>query len=71
MKKINMTVNEVLADMRQNGWKMSPRKFNMMVDAGLLPFVKVLKVNDGGRRNQVIFRKDYENWKKEQLEGIA
>ena len=67
MNKLQMTVNEVMADMRQNGMPMSPGKFNLMVDAGCFPFVKILRVSAGGRRTQVIFRRDYEAWRDEQL----
>lgn len=68
MDKISMTVNDVLADMRRHGLRMSPKKFNLMVDAGLLPFVKVLSTSPAGRRTQVIFRRDYETWRNQQLE---
>lgn len=67
MDKLQMNVNEVMADMRQHGMPMSPRKFNLMVDAGYLPFVKLLQVSAGGRRTQVIFRRDYEAWRDEKL----
>lgn len=67
MNKLQMTVNEVMADMRQHGMPMSPGKFNLMVDAGFFPFVKILRVSAGGRRTQVIFRRDYEAWRDEQL----
>ena len=66
--KAHMNVNEVIADMRQHGFKMSPKKFNMMTDAGLLPFVHVLSVSACGRRNLVIRRKDYVNWRDKELE---
>ena len=71
MDKLTMTVNETLDDMRRNGIRMSPKKFNFMVDAGLLPFVKVVSVSTGGRRTQVIMRPEYKNWLKSVLEVNA
>lgn len=62
MDKLTMTVNEVLGDMRKNGIRMSPKKFNFMTDAGMLPFVKVVSVSAGGRRTQVIMRREYNAW---------
>lgn len=67
MKKIQMTVNEVMEDMRKHGLRMSPKKFNIMVDAGIFPFVNVLYVSDNGRRTQVIFRREYEAWRDNNL----
>lgn len=69
MDKLTMTVNEVLVDMRKNGIRMSPKKFNFMVDSGMLPFVKVVSVSNGGRRSQMIMRQGYQNWLKTILEG--
>ena len=66
-----MNVNEVMEDMRRFGYKISAKRFNMMVDQGEFPFVKVLTVSAGGRRTQSIFRKDYEAWRKEHLEVTA
>lgn len=71
MGKEHMNVNEVMNDMREHGLRMSPEKFNLMVDAGMLPFVKVLRISPNGRRTQVILRKDYEDWRKEKLEVNA
>lgn len=71
MERLCMNVNEVMADMRKNGLRISQKKFNLMVDEGLLPFVKVLSVSTGGRRTQVIFRRDYESWKNKELEAIT
>ena len=64
-----MTVNEVMADMRKNGIGMSPKKFNSMVDAGLLPFVTVTGIGVTGRRTQVIMRQSHKRWLKSILEG--
>lgn len=69
--KAHMNVNEVMADMRQHGFPISPKKFNRMVDAGMLPFVKILAVSPGGRRTQLILRRDYEQWRKTELEVIT
>ena len=69
MDKLTMSVNEVLADMRKNGITMSPKKFNFMVDAGELPFVKVRAIGVTGRRTNVIMRQGYKNWLKSVLEG--
>jgi hypothetical protein len=71
MDKINMNVKEVMADMRQNGMKISQKKFNLMVDAGLLPFVKVLAIGECGKRTQVIRRRDYEAWRNKELEAVT
>lgn len=71
MNRLQMNVNEVMADMRHHGLRISPKKFNMMVDAGLLPFVRVLSISPGGRRTQVIFRKDYESWRNKEMEAIT
>lgn len=71
MEKFHMNVNEVMADMRQHGMRMSPKKFNLMVDAGLLPFVQVLAVSPGGRRTQIIPRKEYESWRNKELEAAT
>lgn len=68
MDKLTMTVNEVLGDMRQNGIRMSPKKFNFMTDEGMLPFVKVIRVSEGGRRTLVIMRREYQTWLKSILE---
>lgn len=68
MDKLTMTVNEVIGDMRKNGIGMSPKKFNLLVDCGELPFVKVLAVGTTGKRTQVIMRQGYKNWLKSVLE---
>ena len=67
MNKLEMTVNEVINDMRNHGLRMSQKKFNIMVDSGILPFVKVLYVSPNGRRTQVIFRREYEAWRDNNL----
>lgn len=68
MDKLTMSVNEVLIDMRKHGIRMSPRKFNIMVDSGVFPFVKVVGQTMQGRRSQVILRQEYHNWLKTILE---
>lgn len=68
MDKLTMSVNEVLNDMRKNGIRMSPRKFNFMVDSGLLPFVKIAGRTLEGRRSQIIMRQEYNEWLKSILE---
>ena len=42
MDKFTMSVNEAICDMRMHGIRMSPKKFNLMGDSGVLPFVKVV-----------------------------
>ena len=71
MNRFHMSVNEVMTDMRRHGFPISPKKFNLMVDAGLLPFVQILAVSDGGRRTQIILRRDYESWRNKELEAIT
>lgn len=68
MDKLTMSVNEVFEDMRKHGIRMSPRKFNLMVDSGLLPFVRLIGLTTEGRRRQVILRQEYHNWLKTILE---
>ncbi len=68
MDKLTMTVNETMDDMRRNGIRMSPKKFNFMVDSGMFPFVKIVRVNTTGRRTQLIMRQEYQNWLKSVLE---
>lgn len=63
-----MTVNETIDDMRRNGIRMSPKKFNCMVDSGVFPFVKIVRVSANGRRTQFIMRQEYQNWLKSVLE---
>lgn len=71
MNRVHMNVNEVMEDMREHGFPISPKKFNQMVDAGLLPFVNILRISPNGRRTQIILRKDYESWRKETLEATV
>ena len=71
MDKLTMTVNEVLSDMRKNGIRMSPKKFNFMVDSGMFPFVKLVRITTHGRRTQVIMRQEYQTWLKSVLEVKA
>lgn len=71
MDRLHMNVNEVMADMRNYGFRISPKKFNQMVDSGLLPFVKILSISPNGRRTQIILRRDYESWRKETLEATV
>lgn len=68
MDKLTMTVNETIDDMRRNGIRMSPKKFNCMVDSGVFPFVKIVRVSANGRRTQFIMRQEYQNWLKSVLE---
>jgi hypothetical protein len=69
--KLTMSVNEVICDMRNHGIRMSPKKFNLMVDSGVLPFVKVVGRTLEGRRSQVILRQEYYRWRKTILEVNA
>lgn len=71
MDKLTMSVNEVICDMRNHGIRMSPKKFNLMVDSGVLPFVKVVGRTLEGRRSQVILRQEYYRWRKTILEVNA
>lgn len=68
MDMLTMSVNEVINDLRKHGIRMSPRKFNIMVDSGVFPFVKVVGHTLQGRRSQVILRQEYNNWLKTFLE---
>ena len=67
MKKPRLTVNELLADMRNRDFNISQKTLNEGIDAGCFPFIKVLGVGKTGRRNLLIMRRDYEKWADEYL----
>lgn len=67
MKKPKMTINEVLSEMRDSGFKISQKTFYEGVDNGIFPFVHILSVGEAGRRSVLILRKEYESWANEFL----
>lgn len=69
MKRPNMTVADVIQDMRDRGFCISQRSFSMAVDSGAFPFVRVLNTGATGRKTLLIFRKDYEAWADDYLGG--
>ena len=69
MKKPNMTMTEVMHDMRRRGFGISQISFGKALDQGAFPFVRVLDTGETGRKTLLIFRKDYEAWADEYLGG--
>lgn len=69
MKRPNMTIADVMADMRGRGFSISQKTFNLAVERGEFPFVRVLSTGATGRKTLLIFRKDYEAWADDYLGG--
>ena len=69
MKRPNMTIADVIADMRGRGFSISQKTFSLAVERGEFPFVRVLNTGATGRKTLLIFRKDYEAWADDYLGG--
>lgn len=70
--KPTMTIGEVLKDMRMRGMAISQRNLTLGVENGVFPFVTVLSVGETGRKNVLIFTRDYAEWatKYIDMEGV-
>lgn len=66
-KRAEMSINEVLSEMRKSGFRISQKKFYTCVENDFFPFVHTISRGETGRRCIVIFRKEYESWAKEFL----
>lgn len=67
MKKPRMTLDDVLADMREHGMSMEKKALSECLKRGVFPFATVLGIGPTGRANFLIMRRDYEKWAKEYL----
>lgn len=61
-KKLTMTVDEMLRDIRKHGISISQKTFDAYLENGLMPFVKIINTGRTGRRTFFIVRKEYEVW---------
>lgn len=66
-KKPRMTLDDVLADMRENGLPMDKKVLSECLKQGVFPFATVLGISPTGRANFLIMRRDYEKWAEEYL----
>lgn len=66
MEKPRMTLDDVLADMRQHGMRMSKELLTECLKQNVFPFCKNI-VMTGNRNNFIIMRKDYESWARKYL----
>lgn len=64
-----MTLNEVAADLRSLGIKITTKRLSDGIASGIYTFGRVLHVSETGRRTLQIFRVDYERWKEKNLFG--
>lgn len=69
MKRPKMTINEVITDMRERGFKISQPRFIKCIEMGIFPFVKVISFGGECKNSFLIFRKDYEAWANDYLGG--
>jgi hypothetical protein len=63
-----MTINEVIGDMRERGFKISQQRFTQCAHQGVFPFVTLIQTSED-RQSFLIFRKNYEEWADEYLGG--
>ena len=66
-----MNVAEVMNDMRRRGFKISYGSLASGIESGVYPFAEVISVSKNGRRQYLIFRKDYEFWADGKLGGYV
>lgn len=67
MTKISISMTDTVRRLREVGFSVSNANFPALVDAGVLPFVRVIKVSPRtGRRTYCVLRKDMEDWIKAQ-----
>jgi hypothetical protein len=71
MAGAKMNVADVMADMRKRGCKVSYQTLVSGINIGLYPFVTLISKSKNGRRQFLIFRKDYERWADEKLGGYV
>lgn len=67
MGDYRMTMNEVMDDMRSCGYPISQKTLSDDMVAGVFPFGTLLSTGQTGRRTFMILRRDYENWKNENM----
>ena len=67
---LRMTIPEVARDMRQEGFPISERFLAEGIETGEYPFGRVLRTGPTGRRTFLINRRDYENWKNENMRRL-
>lgn len=60
--KPRMSVNDVLAEMRQRGMPIGQGTLSDGIADGTFPFGKVMGIGKAGRRNFLILRADFEKW---------
>jgi hypothetical protein len=63
-----MTINEVIGDMRERGFRISQQRFTKCAHQGVFPFVTLIQTSED-RQSFLIFRKNYEEWADEYLGG--
>jgi hypothetical protein len=66
--KPKMTINEVIGDMRERGFKISQQRFTKCAKQGVFPFVTLFQESEE-KKSFLIFRRDYEAWADEYLGG--
>ena len=66
-KSPRMTLDDVLADMREHGMSMSKDALSRCLKEGIFPFAHILNPEVTGKTNFLIMRKDYEAWADEYL----
>lgn len=65
--KPRMTLDDVLADMRQHGMSIEKSTLSECLKRGVFPFATVISTGPTGRTNFLIMRRDYERWAEEYL----
>lgn len=65
MNKITMTTQEVSSRLREVGVHFSKEMIVDGIASGLLPFGRVIRSGESGRRTILVFRKDLEQWIKD------
>lgn len=66
-----MTLEEVRRDMCSKGMKVTNTTIADAIEIGAFPFGTVLGKKEGGRRNIMIMRRDYEKWAEEYLSSYT
>ena len=65
--KPRMSVNDVLAEMRQRGMPIGQGTLSDGIADGTFPFGKVISTGKAGRRTFLILRRDFEKWAEDYL----
>jgi hypothetical protein len=71
MAGAKMNVSDVMKDMRKRGYKISYGTLVNGIDMDVYPFANQIGESKNGRRQFLIFRKDYESWANEKLGGYV